>query len=263
MLTKKIDYNNFTLVLSGGGALGLAHLGVIEDLEKEDIFPKEIVGTSMGAIIGACLAIRYKERDIFDLFKEFAHVSEWVQFSFSGNSIITNKKINKIFSNVFGDKKIKDTHIPLKIIATDIRTGDIKVFTQEDDVLLKDAVMASMAIPGIFEEQTIGNNTYVDGFLCENLGINQASLDNILAIDVLGVNSFLDELPDNFLKTNNVLGMFEKSMRLLIYNQTKTNIKNSKKKIYLIEPMTNSFKTFQFNKYKEIKALGSAKFIRA
>ena len=263
MLTNKIDYENFTLVLSGGGALGLAHLGVIEELEKESISPKEIVGTSMGAIIGACMAIGYKESDILNLFKEFSHVSEWVQFSFSGNSIITNNKINKILTNVFGDKKIIDTNIPLKIIATDIRSGDIKVFTKEDDVLLKDAVMASMAIPGVFEEQQIGKNIYVDGFLCENLGIKQASLESILAIDVLGSNYFSDELPDNFLKTNNVLGMFEKSMRLLIYNQTKSNIQNSDKKIYLIEPSTNMYKTFQFNKYKEIKSLGYGKFIRA
>jgi len=56
-MIKNIKTNNFTLVLSGGGALGIAHLGVLHDLEKENITPSEIVGTSMGGIIGAFLAV--------------------------------------------------------------------------------------------------------------------------------------------------------------------------------------------------------------
>jgi len=59
-----------------------------------------------------------------------------------------------------------------------------------------------------------------------------------------------------FFKTANVLEMFDKSIRLLIYNQTKKNVKNIDKHIYLIEPVTKDYKTFQFHKYKEIRALG-------
>ena len=113
-----------------------------------------------------------------------------------------------------------------------------------------------MAIPGVFEEHVINGETYGDGFLCENLGINEASYENVLAVDVLGKNAFEETMPDNFFKTANVLEMFEKSIRLLIYNQSKTHLVNSDKKIYLIEPVTKSFKTFQFHKYDEIRALG-------
>jgi len=255
-MIKELQSNKFSLVLSGGGALGLAELGVISDLEKEHLIPCEIIGTSMGSIIGACIAIGIKEKDIYSLFVEFSNIFNWVKFSFFGNSIIKNEKIENILNNIFFDMKIKDTKIPLKIIATNILDGSIKVFSADDDIKVKDAVLASMAIPGIFEEKEINGVIYCDGFLCENLGINQAVYENILAIDVLGENSFEKQMPDNFFKTSNVLEMLEKSMRILIFNQTKNILKQSKKNIYLIEPDTKKYKTFHFHKYEELRELG-------
>ncbi|MEN8302570.1 MAG: patatin-like phospholipase family protein [Campylobacterota bacterium] len=255
-MIKELQSNKFSLVLSGGGALGIAELGVISDLEKEKLIPSEIIGTSMGSIIGACVSIGMKERDIYALFVEFSNVYNWIKFSFFGNSIIKSAKVENILNNIFFDMKMKDTGIPLKIIATNILDGSIKVFSSDDDIQIKDAVLASMAIPGIFEEKKINEIIYCDGFLCENLGINQAKYENILDVDVLGKNSFEKQMPDNFFKTANVLEMFEKSMRILIYNQTKNILNHSKKNIYLIEPNTQKYKTFHFHKYKELREVG-------
>ena len=255
-MIKNIKTNNFTLVLSGGGALGIAHLGVLHDLEKENITPSEIVGTSMGGIIGAFLAIGLREQEILEHIKAFSSVTKWIKFSFSGNAIIENSKIENILTNIFKNKKMKDTNIPLKLIATNLKNGHKRVFTTTDDVYIKDAVLATMAIPGVFDEHTIDGNTYGDGFLCENLGVNEASYSEVLAIDVLGENSFESNMPDNFFKTANVMEMFEKSMRLLIYNQSKTHVQNSDKNIYLLEPETKGYTTFHFHKYTEIRALG-------
>jgi NTE family protein len=248
--------NDFTLVLSGGGALGIAHLGVLADLEKYDITPQEIVGTSMGGIIGACMAIGMKEKEIHTEIKAFSSVSKWVTFSFSGNALVDNSKIEEIFKKLFGDRKMKETIIPLKLVATNLLNGDKRVFSARDNVYIRDAILATMAIPGVFDEHVIGGNTYGDGFLCENLGVNEATFSDVLAVDVLGKNAFEKEMPDNFFKTSNVLEMFEKSMRLLIYNQTQTHIKHCNKNIYLLEPKTKYFKTYQFHKVKEIRALG-------
>jgi NTE family protein len=255
-MIKNFNKKSFSLVLSGGGALGIAHLGVVHDLEQYNVVPSEIIGTSMGSIIGACLAIGMREKEIFTLFDEFSNIFNWIKFSFSGNSIIKSEKIESIFENIFADKKMKNTLIPLKVIATNTLNGEIKVFDAHDNVYIKDALLASMAIPGIFEEKEIGGMLYSDGFLCENLGINQASFEDILAVDVLGKNSFAQEMPNNFLKTSNVLEMFEKSMRILMYNQTKVSLKNSHKNIYLIEPNTQEYKTFHFHKYTEIREVG-------
>lgn len=252
-----LKQNDFSLVLSGGGSLGIAHLGIIEDLENKNILPKELIGTSMGGIIAACLSIGLKQKDMFVLIEEFSNMFNWISFSFTGNSIITSEKIEEIFIKIFGTLKFKDTKIPLKIIATSLENGDIKVFDKHDNIYIKDALLATMAIPGVFEEKIINDKVYVDGFLCENLGIVQSSYNYILAIDVLGGNSFTKSThPDHFFKTQNILDMFDKSMRLLIYNQTKTNLKNSDKNILLIEPNTQEYKTFQFHKYQEIKELG-------
>lgn len=255
-MTTDLQNKNFTLVLSGGGALGIAHLGVLHDLEKEKLVPDEIVGTSMGGIIGACLAIGLREEEIYEHIKSFADIFNWIKFSFSGNAVIDNEKVAKIFDSIFQERKMKDTDIPLKLIATNLLTGDKKAFDASDDVTIKDAVLCTMAIPGIFEEHTIDGETYGDGFLCENLGVTEATFDTILAVDVQGKNAFDRSMPDNFFKTANVLEMFEKSMRLLIYNQTKTNLYHLHNEIYLIEPETKHYKTFQFHKHQEIRALG-------
>ena len=255
-MIKKLQNNHFTLVLSGGGALGIAHLGILHDMEQQHVVPNEIVGTSMGGIVGACLAIGMKEKDIYEHIQSFADIFNWIKFSFSGNAIIHNNKLAKIFEQIFKDKKMKDTAIPLKLIATDLLKGEKKVFDASDDVYIKDALLCTMAIPGVFEEHSIEGKTYGDGFLCENLGISEASFDTVLAVDVLGKNAFEKTMPNNFLKTANVLEMFERSIRLLIYNQSKTHLEHSNKHIYLIEPKTRGYKTYQFHKYKEIRALG-------
>ena len=255
-MIKKLKTHNFTLVLSGGGALGIAHLGVLHDLEKQNIIPNEVVGTSMGGIIAACIAIGLRESEIYEAIKTFSSVSKWLKFSFQGNAIVDNTKIETIFSNLFGTKKMKDVKIPLKLISTNLKNGNKRVFDSQDDVYIKDAILASIAIPGVFNEHVIEGETYGDGFLCENLGINEASYDDVLAVDVLGSNSFEEKLPNNFFKTSNVLEMFEKSIRLLIHNQSKTHIQNSHKNIILIEPVTKDYTTFHFHKHKEIRALG-------
>ena len=255
-MIKNFETKDFTLVLSGGGALGIAHLGVLHDLEEQHIVPNEIVGTSMGGIIAACMSIGMDEEEICKRIKSFAGVFNWIKFSFSGNAIVDNSKVAKIFDGIFQNKKMHETEIPLKLIATNLLNGHKRVFTASDDVYIKDAVLSTMAIPGVFEEHVINGDTYGDGFLCENLGINEATFGDILAVDVLGEHSFEKEMPDNFFKTSNVLEMFEKSMRLLIYNQTQTHIRNSSKNIYLLEPNTKGYKTFEFHKIKEIRALG-------
>jgi len=255
-MIEKLQNNNFSLVLSGGGALGISHLGVLHDLESEALNPAEIIGTSMGGIVGACAAIGMKESRIYENIQNFSRLFNWMKFSLSGNAMIDNEKIALIFEKLFGSRKMKDTDIPLKLIATNLLNGHKRVFTEKDDVLLKDAILCTMAIPGIFEEHIVDGKVYGDGFLCENLGVREASYGTVLAVDVLGENSFEKEMPDNFFKTANMMEMFEKSVRLLIYNQSRSHIECSSKTILLIEPETKGYKTFSFHKHEEIRRLG-------
>jgi NTE family protein len=256
-MIKNLKNKPFSLVLSGGGALAIAHLGVLHDLEAKGYTPSEVIGTSMGAIISACIAMGMKEKEIYREVQQFTAISKWIKLSIKGNSIIKNSKIKVIFEAIFKDKKMKNTIIPLKIITTNLKTSEKKVFSSQDDVKISDALLATMAIPGIFEEHLIDGEIYGDGFLCENLGLNEASYDTILAVDVLGKNSFEEILPTHRFKTQNVINMFEKSMRFMIYNQSKVHLSHlNEKQIKLIEPKTFDFRTFDFHKHADIRPLG-------
>lgn len=244
----------FSLVLSGGGALGISQVGILKQLEEKNFIPSEIIGTSIGSIIGSAFAIGKTSSEILDLLNSFSHIVNWAKFSFSGNSIINSSKIEKILDTVFSNLKIKDSKIKLKIIATNLSTGIGESLNEE--LLIKDAILASIAIPGIFNEKQINNTIYVDGFLSDNLGINFVSFKKVLAVDVLGYNSYEPDLPNKFIKTQNVLAMFEKSMRLLVYNQTRRLISNHTCDITLIDINTKDFKTYHFNKVKELYLLG-------
>ena len=246
----------FSLVLSGGGALGIAHLGVIADMEEQNLRPAQIVGTSMGGIIGAQLAIGMSEAQMRENLEAFVSISKWLNLSFDGNAIVKSRKIRAIFESIFGDRTMGDTAIPLTLIATDLLTGDKHLFTPSSPTSLVDALLATMAIPGVFEEQHIDGKVLGDGFLCANLGIDEATYDTVLAVDVLGSRSFEPTLPDNFFKSANVMEMMERSMRLLILNQTRKTIHHSDKTIHLLEPNTAGYKTFHFNKAEAIRALG-------
>nr|AKJ87261.1 hypothetical protein [uncultured organism] len=247
----------FSLSLSGGGALGLSHLGVLSVLEEKNLLPSEILGTSMGAIIGALYAIGLKESEITSIVDKFGAIKKWVKLSLKGNAIVDTTKIETIFKEVFGDMSFKDTKIPLKIITTKLDNSKRVVFSKENNIKLVDALLATMAIPGIFNEKVIDGDIYVDGFLSENLPLTDTKYNTILAVDVLGKNSFNRELPDNIFKTSNVFDMFEKSLRTLIYNQTQKNIEClSDKEIILIEPKTEGFSTYQFNKLKKLRKKG-------
>jgi len=246
----------FSLVLSGGGALGIAHLGILHDMELQGLVPDEVVGTSMGGIIGACLAIGMSECQIHETLRSFASVTKWIKFSLGGNAIVDNARIEKIFDSIFGERKMSEVEIPLKIITTDLLSGEKRVFGSEDKVQIKDAVLATMAIPGIFKEKVIEAQVYGDGFLCENLGVRESSYEDVLAVDVVGYHSFSKTLPDNFFKTFNVVEMMERSIRLLMYNQTKNMLELTEKNIWLLEPNTSNYKTFHFHKVDKIRKSG-------
>ncbi len=252
----RLSNRPFSLVLSGGGALGIAHLGVIHDMERLGFLPAQIVGTSMGGIIGAQLAMGLSEAQMQEHLEAFVRISKWINLSFDGNAIIKSRKIRAIFESIFGDRTMQDTVIPLTLIATDLLTGDKYLFTPESTTPIVDALLSTMAIPGVFEEQHLDGRVLGDGFLCANLGLDEATHDTVLAVDVLGTQSFDPTLPDKFFKTANVMEMMERSMRLLILNQTRAALERTDKTIHLIEPNTAGYKTFHFNKAEAIRTLG-------
>lgn len=248
---------DFSLVLSGGGALGFAHLGILEDLENANLSPSEIIGTSMGGLIAALFSIGLSVKQIEDRFKNLSGYQRWASFSLGNHALISTDKLESILLTTFGDTKISEAKIPLKIIATNFTNGDKTVFSSENDVRMVDAVLATIALPGIFPERKIDGLEFIDGAFSENLGITEASHDIILASDVLGRRSFKVNHNKRPFKMQSMMDSFEKSMRIMISNQTKNNLaKLENKRLFLSEINTRDFRTIQFKKVAKIKAAG-------
>ena len=252
-----MSYNDFSLVLSGGGALGFAHLGIIEDLSDNGLIPSEIIGTSMGGIIGSLLAIGLPYNEIENRFKSMSGFNKWVSFSLSGNGMVQLNKLENMLQKTFQDRMMSDVSIPLKIIATNFENGEKTVFSQDNNIKIIDAVLATIAIPGIFPARMIEGKPYIDGAFTENLGITEASHEVVLASDVMGKRSFKPINTPKPFKIQNFMDNFEKTMRIMMTNQTTKNLSACKdKSVFLIEPNTRNFRTFHFNKFNKIKNVG-------
>ena len=240
--------DNYSLVLSGGGALGYAHLGVIEQIHEYIDKPcYELIGTSMGAIIAANLATGKSLKETKDTLRKHKNIFNLVGFSvFTEKSIISSQKIDKLLSDNFGNLDFNNLTIPLKIIATNLETGEKAVFSKDNNVLIKDAIMASIALPVLFKPKSINGIEYIDGAFSSNCAIEEASGDHIIASDVLGDKSYR--------KYKDISSM-EMAMRIMISNQTKSKLKENKKFHYLNINCYHS-RTADFHKMDKIIKFG-------
>lgn len=149
------------LVLGGGSARGLAHIGVLKVLKRHNIPVDLIVGTSIGALIGAIYALDIPLRDA----EERALKITWWQltdFVISKIGFLEGRNLERIIRESIEEKGFEDLKIPLAVVATDIENGEEVVITSGD---LCRVIKASCAIPGIFIPVRIDDRLLVDGGL--------------------------------------------------------------------------------------------------
>lgn len=178
------------LALGGGGALGFAHIGVIDILQKNNIPIDIVVGTSMGAVVGAIycngasiedmekMATNIKTRQLLD-----------VSLGFQG-LISGNKAMNMLKKILPKDKNIEDLPVKFACNAVDIVRGKEVVF--EKGNILK-SLRASMSVPGIFVPVRYEGMTLVDGGVLNNLPHDIArrmGADIVIAVDVVSSSEF-------------------------------------------------------------------------
>ena len=165
----RLKKHSFTLVLSGGAANGIAHIGVLKVLEENNLQPKEIIGTSIGALIGELYAIGKSPGEIVELLKKIKEIDLFkVKYA---HGKFEYKKLHSFLKDIFKKRKMKDTKIDLKIMTTEMETGQARLFTKEDNFLIYDIVMASISIPGLFGLKKIKNKYYMDGGVVSNLPV--------------------------------------------------------------------------------------------
>ncbi|MCU0291340.1 MAG: patatin-like phospholipase family protein [Thermoanaerobaculaceae bacterium] len=150
------------VALGGGGARGFAHIGVLRVLEQEKIPVDLVVGTSVGALIGALYAdtgrvldaelaaLRVQKEDLFD----------YGALSLLSGGLVKGEKLERFVTSHVRARTIEQLRVPYAAVAVELRTGQTAVFEAGP---VARAVHASAAIPGVFVPVEIDGITYVDG----------------------------------------------------------------------------------------------------
>jgi predicted acylesterase/phospholipase RssA/CRP-like cAMP-binding protein len=171
------------LVLSGGGARGFAHLGVLKSLDEHGIPVDRVVGTSMGSVIAAVVAQRPDPSDRVSIID--SQVNNLMDYTLPLVSLLSGKRITASIERQFGAWDIEDLWLPFACIATNITTSE-SVHLRRGPCHF--AVRASVAIPGVLPPVPSGNDLLVDGGVLDNLPVSlvedDPSIGTIIASDV-------------------------------------------------------------------------------
>jgi NTE family protein len=155
------------LVLSGGAARGLAHIGVIEELESRGYEISSIAGTSMGALIGGVYATgRLGELTKYVYTLDKTRMFRMIDFTLSKQGLIKGDRVLNKMKEFVPDMLIEDLRLPYAAVAVDLIHREEVVFRSGS---LYHAIRASISIPSIFTPVKEGNRLLVDGGLVNNL----------------------------------------------------------------------------------------------
>jgi NTE family protein len=231
------------LVLSGGGARGFAHIGVLKSLNEHGFYPESISGTSMGAIIGMLYAAGMAPNDIIDQIEKLKFYKLLTSFG----------KIRKrslhilypIIKKAIGINRFDQLNIPLYIAVTNVNYGKAEIISKGDCI---HAALASASIPIIFRSYSNNKMNYVDGGLLNNFPIDPFlnSKGPIVGCDV------------NYLGySENISGLMtyvERNIRMALFQNVRIRERYCD---YLLEPeKTGNYTSFDFKNSRKLFDIG-------
>ena len=260
-MSKKIG-----LALGGGAARGIAHIPLLEAFDELGVVPTKMAGTSIGALVGASYAsglsgakIRAHTKSVLDnkmdaarhLFKNpEGSLFDLVNFSFRRPTQVDGLHLTKVSLPEGVVENLEDTKIDFSVTATD--------FYGQDEVTirtgpLRQAVAASIAIPGIIQAPDIDGRLLIDGAMVNPVPMDHVcdDVDILVAIDVTGCQVQKDGKRPGY--TDLALGM----MQIMQHNITRLHCEKYNPDIYLAPPV-NPFRAYDFLKADEILAAGDA-----
>ena len=262
------------LALSGGGSRGLAHIGILKVIDELDIKIDYIAGTSMGAVIGGLYAMGYSAIEIEEMImnNDFSNIFDesvsredlyigqkrWMPYAnyyfnlddkfrpglpealFSG-SILINTLFDYTYpaSNI---TKFSELPIEFKCVATNIRTGEIKVF---DSGNLHEAMRSSMSAPSILEPMRLDDELYIDGGIRANLPseiVKEMGADIVIGLQLSSELRPKDNL-DNLIK------VLDQTINFSMTDNVNRSIELCD---IVIKPELNKLSNYDFNSMKDI-----------
>ena len=250
----------FSLVLGGGGMKGLAHIGVLQALTDRELMPTCVIGSSVGALIGAAwaagrspevlreLAIKLRRKDIFVV----AH-ADMAFKRMRSPALFRREPFDQLIEALVGDITFQDLKRRLIVNTVDINSG-MQVFwglPGLDDVRVADAVFASCAMPGYLPPREIRGRYYFDGATVDNLSVATArtlGIDLVLAVDVSASSAFREDtqeegFPAVFARATEIA--MQTTLELRLHTWTTPPI-------YFLHPRVEHISPFSFDNLREL-----------
>jgi NTE family protein len=274
------NHLSFGLALSGGGARGLAHIGVLTVFEREGLLPDVIVGSSIGAVIGAAFAVEpdasllrrqiaevfgpggsaHKgfrrlaqnhrhpavKRGLFQRLSDFADKEFLMNMALIRGSLLSENELQECVSPFVADLRFSDTRIPFAVTAVDLITGR--------RILIKDgsmrrAVMASSALPGLMPPIAWDGMLLADGAMLD--AVPAVASQEMGARTVIGVDmgSRLENRPD----LRDGVDVVQRATEIMMLH-----MRSAGRRVCdaLVEPDVGAFSWTDFERYEDIIQTG-------
>jgi NTE family protein len=272
------------LVLAGGGAKGIAHVGVIKELERIGIHPDLVVGTSMGSIVGGLYATGLSAQDLEAIVREIdwdrifidetprqeltiRRKADDIGFLADARLRVKNGEprlpegaikgqtltleLRRLTQSAAAIDDFDELPIPFRAVAADLETGEEVVLGSGDLAL---AMRASMSIPGAFPPTQVGPRTLVDGFVVNNVPISVARQ---LGADIIIVSAFPEKVQGAGELTS-ALAVLNQTMSLMMVKSTREQLATVTPSDILIMVDTGDIGTSSFDQAMETIPIGEA-----
>lgn len=232
------------LVLSGGAALGFAHLGVIKVLEKYNVPIDIVIGTSMGGLVGGCYCAGASVETMTEFACKFKNVNMF-DMNFQKGGLFSGKGIMKKVAPVLPDINIEELPKTFACVACDLAAEEMVVFTKGN---LREAVRSTISMPGILVPNIVDGKLLIDGGVINNMPEDIArnlGADIIISVDVLKKYKYKEDC-------NSIINI------LMCAINCATKEMQKHKALYgdiVLQPETNELQQMNFTKENTLKAI--------
>lgn len=237
------DSLKWGLSLSGGGARGIVHVGILQAFENHDFKPVCVSGTSMGAIVGSLYASGMKPREMMDLLSSKGFL-QMFRFRASLSGLLEMKYLKEVMQEHLPET-FEELNLPFFAAATNLTRYELRIF---DSGKLYDAVVASASIPVLFAPVEINGEKYVDGGVIDNLPVEvcRSFCDRVVAVEV-NRGRFAENL-------ENMRGVATEVFHIVVDRSSQNGIEKADA---VIRPeLDPSFKLLDFSRNEELFEIG-------
>ncbi len=247
-MKKRVSYG---LALSGGGARGIAHLGVLMALEEKGFQPSVISGTSMGALVAVGYGLGMPIPDMLSLIKNQMNPIHITNIDMRRLGVFSLRKVENLFRQLAAKDDFSILKVPVFLSVTNLNTGQNEI---KSEGKLIDFAIASASIPLLFRPVVIDGIYYVDGGLTKNMAA-QVLKDKCTRLIGVHVNHIAEK--NDFKRMKDIAA---RAYHLAIFNTIRNELGYCD---YIVDPPgTRRYTTLDFNKADEIFDVGYQEGLR-